>query len=137
MPKAKEATSVLVENKVYVIGGFRGRKLKSIDYLDLKSGKWNTENELPVRMESPALASLEKKIYIYENGKFLVYNTLNGLIKMYSINIDTSKSKMFISNGFIYIVGGGKNESNNINQKNTLIRFNLNQLKKNEVYSFL
>ncbi|WP_143106465.1 Kelch repeat-containing protein [Pustulibacterium marinum] len=106
MPDAKEVNAVLVGDKVYLIGGFDGKELKSIQTFDLKSGEWANEGSLRTAMEYPALAVLGNSIYMFENGILASYNINTKSLKEYYINLQLYGSHMFIYNNDLYIIGG-------------------------------
>lgn len=131
MPEAKEAPGILVDNKVYLIGGNKNHSLKSIDSFNLNDGKWTKEFELPIAMSRPSLAQKEHIIYIYENGVFYTYNTYDKVLKEYSINnIFALNGKIFIYKDFIYILGGIADSSSLSNQ---MYRFSLSEFNNTKV----
>lgn len=107
MPDAKETTGVIVDNKVYLIGGFKSKPLKVVESYNLNDGKWKEEFNLPKAMEKPSLAVKDKIIYIYQNGIFYTYDTITKILREYIINnIFSTKSQIFIHEDNLYILGG-------------------------------
>lgn len=107
MPIAKETTGILVENKVYLIGGYKYKPLKTIESYNLTTGVWKNEYELPTALENPTLTTKNGIIYMYENGAFYTYDTKNKSFKKFIIkNITADNSKIIIYKNDLYLLGG-------------------------------
>lgn len=131
MPEAKEAPAILVDNKVYLIGGNKNHLLKSIDSFNLNDGKWTKEFELPIAMIRPSLAKKEHLIYIYENGIFYTFDTQEKILKEYAINnIFALNGEIFIYNDFMYILGG---IVDNKDLSSEMYRFSLSEFNNTKV----
>lgn len=135
MPDYKEAPGILVDDKVYLVGGNKNQALQSIDSFDLKSGKWIKEFELPTPMINPSLAQNEHIIYIYENGIFYSFDTYNKILKEYSINnVFGENGQIFIHNENLYILGGISDNAIIINK---MYKLNLKEFNKTKVKRIL
>ena len=131
MPDAKEAPAILVDNKIYLIGGNKNHLLKSIDSFNLNDGKWTKEFELPIAMSRPSLAKKEHLIYIYENGIFYTFDTQEKVLKEYAINnIFAFNGEIFIYNDFMYILGG---IVDNKDLSSEMYRFSLSEFNNTKV----
>jgi len=106
MKTAKETQGVIIENKIYLVGGYDGAKLNTIESYNLKSGKWKNEGELFYKMESPALATDKHLIYIFDEDKLLTYNTVTKVLKGYFIRLSLRSPKMHFHQNKLYLLGG-------------------------------
>ncbi len=111
MPMAKETNGVLVNNKVYLIGGFNKKPLTSIEAFDIISGKWTKEGELFEGFSKPAVAYNGDMIYGFENGKMITYNTKTKELNQYLIDLDLKGSKLYYANNKLYVLGGFRENS--------------------------
>ncbi|GGG57301.1 Kelch repeat-containing protein [Bizionia arctica] len=106
MINPKETNSVLIKDKIYVVGGFDGKPLSTIDVLDLNSEVWQEEIDLPSSMSQPALTVHNEKIYIYDAGLMYVYNPPKKTFVTYEINLHVEHARMHYFNGAFYLIGG-------------------------------
>ena len=106
MPVAKEANGILVDNKIYLIGGNNGKLLSEIDSFDLITEKWQKEGELFSGIEHPAIACDHNTIYFFENQKMCVYDLKLKQLKEYEVQLPLKYSAMFYSDNKLYIIGG-------------------------------
>ncbi len=71
MPTARsEITSAVLDNKIYVIGGFEnGHNTTSVvEVYDPITNKWTTAAPLPQPLDHPAAAAFDGKLYIVGGG---------------------------------------------------------------------
>ena len=107
IPYPKETKGVLIDSIIYLIGGYKNRKLNYVDTYNISTGEYKTIGRLPLEFERPALAYDGKEIiYILENGAFLTYNIKTNEIVGYLIDINLTAAEMFLQDGKIYILGG-------------------------------
>ncbi|MTH16494.1 carboxypeptidase-like regulatory domain-containing protein [Flavobacterium sp. LC2016-01] len=106
MPIAMETNGILIEDKIYLIGGNNGNPVPQIETFDLTSEKWQTEGELFSGLERPAITYNDDTIYFFENKKMYVYNIKTKLLKEYTIELNLYRSAMYYNNNKLYIVGG-------------------------------
>ncbi|WP_298517635.1 carboxypeptidase-like regulatory domain-containing protein [uncultured Kordia sp.] len=95
MPNPKETKGVLVNDVIYLIGGFNKKALKVIESFNLKTGAWKKEGELFKGIERPALASNGNIIYIYDKRTIATYNTSTKELNEYTINLQLTASELF------------------------------------------
>jgi len=106
MPSAKETNGVLIDDKIYLIGGFKSKPLSEIESFDLITKKWKKEGDLFFGMESPAVSNYNAIIYIFDKGKIYTFNTKNKELNEFYIKLNLTCSKMYISDNKIYLLGG-------------------------------
>ncbi|MDW5290399.1 kelch repeat-containing protein [Formosa sp. PL04] len=106
MTMPKEVNAVIVENKIYLIGGYNNKALKDIEYYNLKTGTWHTEGNLFYGIDNPALTQHDDVIYVYHNGKLLTFNVDTKVLNEYKIGLNLSDAALFYANNTLYIVGG-------------------------------
>lgn len=106
LTKPKEVHGVIVDDLVYLVGGFNDKPLTEIESYSLERGEWNQEGHLFSGTAFPALAYSNDIIYIYSNGKISTFNTLTKVLNEYQIGLYTQGSQMHCYNGNLYIMGG-------------------------------
>ncbi len=112
MPEAKEAKGVMVEGKLYVIGGYSGKVSTRIDMYDTETNTWTQLADLPVGISANSVTAHGSKIYTlfdYTNQTYI------GCYDIPSNQFSVVKSKKMIPrrhagahiiNDMLYIVGG-------------------------------
>lgn len=108
MPTNKETKGVIINDKIYLIGGFNKKALEDLESIDLKTGKWKKEGQLFYGIERPALAYNDNNIYIFEDGKLLTYNIISKELNEYLIDIFLKSSELFYADNMLYLLGGYK-----------------------------
>ncbi|MFB9054950.1 carboxypeptidase-like regulatory domain-containing protein [Formosa undariae] len=106
MTKPKEVRGVLVNNKIFLIGGFNGDVLKAIESYNLETATWKAEGDLFYGMENPSLTVYNDIIYIFNDGKLLTYNIEAKVLNEYDIRLKLKAASLFYANDKLYIVGG-------------------------------
>nr|WP_255552282.1 kelch-like protein [Flavobacterium sp. CSZ] len=106
MPIAKETSGVLVEDKIYLVGGNNGKPISQIESFDLATEKWQTEGELFSALERPAITYHDNIIYFFEDQKMCVYDLKTKLLKEYEIGLPLKYSAMYYYNNKLYILAG-------------------------------
>ena len=106
MPTAKETNGVLIQDKIYLIGGFKTKPLSTIESFDILAEKWKTEGELFYGISNPAIAQNDAIIYFFENEKIFTYNTNTKQLKEYLISLPMKASKLYFSDNKLYLLGG-------------------------------
>lgn len=106
MPVAKETNGILIKDKIYLIGGFNGKELSSIESFDLVTGTWKTEGEFFDNLSYPAITYKDDMIYIFENEKMYSYDINTKTLKEYLINLPLKASKLYYCEDKLYLIGG-------------------------------
>ena len=133
MPVAKETNGVLVNNKVYLIGGFNTKPLRSIEAFDIQSGKWTKEGELFEGFSKPAVAHNGDMIYGFEDGKVITYNTKTKELNQYLIDLDLKASKLYYANNKLYVLGGFRENSYATIPSAQLYAIDINEFKTTKI----
>lgn len=108
MPTAKETSGILINDKIYLIGGDDGKPVSKIETFDLNTQEWQTEGELFYGLERPAVAFHENTIYIYEDRLMYTYDLKTKQLKEYETDLTLKYSAMYFDNNKLYILGGRK-----------------------------
>jgi len=135
MPKAKEAKGIIINNTIYLIGGFNTVALNNIESYNIKTGKWKTIGELPYEVSRPAITCNDNVIYIYEGNTIQTFNIMTNEIKAYPIDLFLNYCELVCCDNMLYILGGIKNDSGDYSASRNLYRIDINDFKKTEVLS--
>ncbi len=111
MPIARETKGKIVNDKLYVIGGFNGTSSRLINVYDLNTNLWIKQYTMPSGISGHSLAVSDNKIFIvggYNNQTFLAYfdTTTNKLHQLSSNMIPRRHSAAEIYHNKLYIIGG-------------------------------
>ena len=106
MPKAKEVSGVVFNDKLYFFGGYNKKELSGIESYNLKTGKWKKEGTLFRGMKNPAISKDKDFIYLNENGKIITFEPKTNLLKEYKVDLNLNDANMHFYNEILYIVGG-------------------------------
>ncbi|WP_185967821.1 Kelch repeat-containing protein [Formosa sediminum] len=133
MTSAKEVNAVLVNNNVYLIGGFNTKALATIEYYNIKTGNWHTVGEMFTAMENPALTHFNNVIYIFNDDTLLTYNTVTHVLNSYKTNLDVFNASLFYNNGKLFLVGGLTNYNYTISPASKIYQFDLRDLSRTQI----
>ncbi|MBM7421642.1 MULTISPECIES: Kelch repeat-containing protein [Chryseobacterium] len=111
MPTAREARGKIVNDKLYVIGGFNGTSSRLVNVYDLNKNMWTEQYTMPAAISGHSLAVSGNKIFIaggYNNQNFLAYfdTVTNKLHKLSSNMTPRRHAAAEIYNNKLYIMGG-------------------------------
>lgn len=111
MPTARETKGKIVNDKLYVIGGFNGTPSRLINVYDLKTNHWVSQYTMPAGITGHSLAVYGNKIFIVggvNNQSFLAYfdTTTNTLHQLSSNMIPRRHATAEVYNNKLYIIGG-------------------------------
>jgi len=106
MLSAKETKGVLINNKIYLVGGFNNEPLSDIESYNISTGQWTKEGDLIYGIKKPALAYNDNLIYIFDNGKLLTYNIITKTLNEYHIGLELINSELYYYNEKLYLLGG-------------------------------
>ncbi len=129
MPNNKETKGVMVNNKIYLIGGFNKKPLEHIESIDLNTGKWKKEGQLFYGIERPALTYNNNIIYIFENGKILTYNLITKELNEYLIDLFLKSSELYYTNNMLYLLGGYTENEYSLTASRGFYSINLNEFE--------
>jgi len=129
MPNNKETKGVMVNNKIYLIGGFNKKPLEYIESIDLNTGKWKKEGQLFYGIERPALTYNNNIIYIFDNGKILTYNIITKELNEYLIDLFLKSSELHYTNNMLYLLGGYKENEYSFTPSRGFYSINLNEFE--------
>jgi hypothetical protein len=133
MPVAKEVNGVLMDNTIYLFGGFNNKTLSSMETYNIKTGKWKKEGELFKGMERPAITHNEEFIYIYDDGKIYTYNIKTKELNEYYINLNEKAAHLYYYNNKLYILGGFKYTNYSKVRSDNLFSIDLNEFNLTKV----
>lgn len=111
MPTARETKGKIVNDKLYVIGGFNGTPSRLINVFDLKTNLWTNQYKMPSGIYGHSLAVYNNKIFIVggvNNQSFLAYfdTTTNTFHQLSSNMIPRRHATAEVYNNKLYIIGG-------------------------------
>ncbi len=106
MPIAKEPCGVLIEDKIYLVGGFNNKPLFALESFDLITQKWKKEGELFYGVNKPAITHKDNVIYFFNDGKINTYNVVTKELNEYFIDLSLNASELYYANNKLYILGG-------------------------------
>lgn len=130
MPNAKEVKGVLIKNKIYLIGGSNNKPLKEIETYNITTGKWEKEGELFYGIETPAIATHDNVIYIFDDGKIYTYNTETKKLDEYLIDLFFKSSSLYYYNDKLYLLGGFKENEFSKTPSSKLYSININAFEE-------
>ncbi|WP_313003773.1 Kelch repeat-containing protein [Chryseobacterium gleum] len=111
MPTARETKGKIVNDKLYVIGGFNGTSSRLINIYDINTNRWTDQITMPAGISGHSLAVSGDKIFIaggYNNQTFLAYfdTTTNKFHQLTSNMIPRRHAAAEVYNNKLYIIGG-------------------------------
>ena len=134
MPIAKEVSGVLINDKIYLIGGFNRNPLASIETFDLKTQKWEKEGDLFYGISKPAITHKNNVIYIFDNGKISTYNIDSKELTEYLIDLILENSELFYADNTLYILGGYRENSYSLYPSKGLFSIKINEFDKTKIH---
>jgi hypothetical protein len=127
MPIAKEVKGILIEDKIYLVGGFNNKPLASIETFNLTTQKWQKEGNLFFGISKPAITHKDNIIYIFNDGKINTYNIVTKELNEYLIDLYLQASEMYCKDNKLYILGGFKETSYSLYPSPELFSVNINE----------
>ena len=135
MPHAKETKGVIINNTIYLIGGFNSKPLKEIETYNIASGEWKIEGQLFFDVVRPAVTCNDNIIYIFEDGRIQTYNIETKELDLYLIDLPLKSSELFYANNMLYIFGGLDDYELTLKPSPDLYNIDLNEFKKVNINS--
>ena len=133
MPSSKEVSGVLIEDKIYLVGGFNKKPLDEIETFDLITQKWEKEGELFYGISKPAIASTNNVIYIFDDGRIHTYNILTKKLNEYLIDLYLSSAKLYFSNNKLYILGGYRKNNHSTYPSRGIFSIDIEEFYKTKI----
>ncbi len=133
MPVAKKTKGVLINDKIYLIGGYNKKALVGIETFDLISGKWKKEGNLFDPVDQHSITSNGNIIYIFKYNKLYTYDTGINELNEYSINLPLKSSKLHFINDKLYIIGGYIEESFSRVPSSGIYSIDINEFEKTKI----
>lgn len=134
IPVPKETKGVLVDNKIYLFGGYNERPLTGIESYDLFTGKWNNVGDLFEGLKEPAITHHNEIVYLFEAGKILTYHLKTGELKQYAIGLFLDASRLHYANNKLYIIGGLISDDYSETPSTDIFSIDLKEFKISRVY---
>ena len=134
MPLAKETKGVLIDDKVYLLGGFNEKPLTEIESFDLISGKWKKEGDLFKGISTPAITHKDEMVYLYDEGKLVTFNIKTKELKQFLIDLDLKSSKLYYTNSKLYILGGFRENSYSTIPSKALYSIDLKEFETTNIH---
>lgn len=112
MPEKKETKGVIVDGKLYVIGGYNGNASNNISKYDIQTDKWTKLTQLPFGVSAHSVAAYGDKIYVvfdFTNQSFIGYYdiTANKFVILEQSGMTGRRhAGAHIVNDKLYIMGG-------------------------------
>ena len=135
MPIAKEARGVLIEDKIYLLGGFNKKPISSVEVFNLKTQKWNKEGELFYGISKPAITHRDNMIYFFNDGKINTYNVLTKELNEYLIELSLKASEMYYVDNKLFILGGLRENNYSLQPSKGLFSIDMNEFNKTKVHN--
>ncbi len=133
MTMPKEVKGVLIENIIYLVGGFSGKPLTEIETYNITTGAWKNEGQLFNGIENPALTYSDNIIYILENYKISTYNIATKTLNKYDINLKLEASRMHFYKNKLYIIGGYIENAYSIKPSSNLFSIDIDEFETTKV----
>ena len=135
MPVAKEVNGVLIENKIYLIGGTNRKPFSSIETFDLVTQKWKKEGSLFYGIAKPAVTHSNHIIYFYDDGKITTYNINTKELNEYLIDLNLKRSELYYSNNKLYLLGGIKKNDYSYKPSGDLFSIDISDFDKTKIHN--
>lgn len=133
MPIAKEVKGILIEDKIYLLGGFNKKPLSSIESFDLRTQKWKKEGNLFYGIGKPAITHKDNLIYLFNDGKISTYNVLTKELNEYLIDLPLEASELYYYDNTLYLLGGFRKNSYSLFPSRDLFSIDITEFNKTKV----
>ncbi len=133
MPVAKEVNGVLIDDTIYLLGGFNNKPSSSIETYNIKTGKWKKEGKLFYGIGKPAITHKGNIIYIFNNGKINTYNVLTKELNEYLIDLPLEGAELYYFDNTLYILGGFRKNSYSISPSKDLFSIDISEFNNTKI----
>ena len=109
--------TVCVGKKVYVLGGWDGKALSSVEYLDEQNGSWEVAEDMPSKLHVHAAVSWKQFVYVFggytENNSsqatFILDTTSTKWSRKADMPGSCRRGSSVVCRDRIYVLGGREN----------------------------
>lgn len=136
MKNPKETNTIQIGNYIYTFGGNNGKPTDEITSWNVITGEWSTIGKLFYPIENAALTKYKNDIYIFEQGKILVYNVIKKTLKQYYTEIYLKNANLHYYDYALYILGGLIPEKYSTRSSDKIYRIDLLEMKITKVTDF-
>lgn len=133
MQSPKETQGVLINDKIYLVGGYNNASVPTIETWDLVTGQWETLGSMFAGLDFPALTFHQDSIYIYHKDKFLIFNIKNMNIREYKISLGIKRPRIHFYKNAIYILGGFVDDEFLTSPSTWVYKVNLDEFDKTKI----
>ena len=134
IPIAMETKGILVNNTIFLVGGFNTKPLDKIVTYNITTGEWRVLGQLFYDVERPALALKGSTIYIFEDGRIQTYDINSKELKLYSIDLPLKSSELFYRNDKLYLLGGFVEDTSFKEPTSNLYSIDINEFNTTAIY---
>lgn len=127
---AKEMNGVMVNNKIYSIGGDNNEALSTIETYDVITDQWNKIGDLFYGIKKACIAYADPVIYIYNLDKILTYNIYSNVLSEFEINLSLNDAQLKYYNNNLYLIGGSIEDEYSSTPSSSLYEINLEAFLK-------
>jgi hypothetical protein len=118
MPTARECDAALIDDKIYVFGGYDGSSgLKAVEIYDIENDSWSNASDMPYDLSAYHLASFENFVFLFGDydahiDEVNMYNANNDSWIKLSTNYSGRRHTAVARNGdWVYVIGGNDNDN--------------------------
>lgn len=130
-----ESKGVCINDTLYLLTLNQNRfQLKTIDLISNEHTEaFNLRTSRPIT----AITSFEEYIYFYGQGSIFVFNTNDGELKQYFINISVKEPNLHVTKEKLYIIGGYLETDFNVDSVKSLYSIDLNEFNNTSIVKYV
>lgn len=121
MPVAMETNGAIVENYLYVLGGFNGKHLSAVWKYDIAARQWSALPPLPEPVSFYAMAQYKQYILLVgdrqQTDQLILYDTENQKATYYKTGFKAHHRGATVVGEYLYVYGGIERSPYQIHQK--------------------
>jgi len=111
MPEAKESRGEIINNKLYVVGGYNGSVSNKIDVYNISTNQWENQYVMPFSVSANSLSVVENYIFIIGDyvqlNRIAFFDVENGTFTNIENNmLERRHSDAEIINENLFLIGG-------------------------------
>lgn len=104
--EGQESTGVLIDNKIYLVGGHSFKQVDTIESYNLSTGQTTVESRLIHPASRPAVTSNGPLIYVFNKGLIYIFHTTTKETKAYVVDLLMEDAYIHYHDNKLYILGG-------------------------------